>query len=231
LLAPMLEDTPPTFPLVALLVSGGHTLLMEVDGISQYKLLGQSVDDAVGEAFDKTAKLLGLPYPGGPNVAALAELGDPNRFTFPRPMIKHPGFDFSFSGLKTFTRNTLGKTQGTEQDKADIARAFEEAAVDTLAIKCRRAIKHTGLKTLVVAGGVGANKRLRARLTELMAKEQGQVFYPRHEFCTDNGAMIAYLGYLRLKAGQHDDDAITVKARWPLVDWIRNRSWRLLQKR
>ena len=216
LLAPMLEPDPPQFPFVALLVSGGHSLLVEVDGVGQYRILGESVDDAAGEAFDKTAKLLGLPYPGGPALAKLAEQGDPRRFTFPRPMTDRPGCDFSFSGLKTAAINTWRKLEPTAENRADMARAFEEAVVETLAIKCRRALRATRLKRLVVAGGVGANRRLRERLRELAAESGGQVHYPRLEFCTDNGAMIAYAGWRRLAAGQREDAAIEVMPRWPL---------------
>lgn len=216
LLAPLLEPEPPAFPFVALLVSGGHTLLVDVAGVGRYRVLGESVDDAVGEAFDKTAKLLGLPYPGGQELARLAEHGDPARFTFPRPMTDRPGLDFSFSGLKTFALNTLQGLAGSAQDRADVARAFEDAVVDTLAIKCRRAVKATGAQRLVVAGGVGANRRLRARLTELMQALGGRAYYPRPAFCTDNGAMIALAGCLRLTAGQAEDLAIRATARWPL---------------
>jgi N6-L-threonylcarbamoyladenine synthase len=191
LLAPMLEAEAPDFPFIALLVSGGHSLLVEVGGVGRYRVLGDSIDDAVGEAFDKTAKLLGLPYPGGPALAELARQGDPARFNFPRPMTDRPGLGFSFSGLKTFALNTWRESTQGAQDRADIARAFEEAVVDTLMIKCRRAVTETGVRRLVVAGGVGANQRLRERLSGLMAREGGRVFYPRPEFCTDNGAMIA----------------------------------------
>ncbi|MBK8963557.1 MAG: tRNA (adenosine(37)-N6)-threonylcarbamoyltransferase complex transferase subunit TsaD [Candidatus Competibacteraceae bacterium] len=216
LLAPMLEPEPPAFPFVALLVSGGHSLLIDVQGVGQYRILGESVDDAAGEAFDKTAKLLGLPYPGGPALAKLAERGDPRRFTFPRPMTDRPGCDFSFSGLKTAAINTWRTLEPTPENRADVARAFEEAVVETLAIKCRRALKATRLQRLVVAGGVGANRRLRERLRELTAELGGQVYYPRLEFCTDNGAMIAYAGWRRLAAGQREDAAIEVMPRWPL---------------
>lgn len=218
LLAPMLEPDPPDFPFLALLVSGGHTLLVEVAGIGRYRLLGDSVDDAVGEAFDKTATLLGLSYPGGPALAALALQGDAGRFRFPRPMTDRPGLDFSFSGLKTFALNTWRESGQSEQDRADIARAFEEAVVDTMVIKCRRAIAQTGLKTLVIAGGVGANQRLRERLGGLMDAEGGRVCYPRPEFCTDNGAMIAYAGYQRLQAGQHENLNIKAMPRWSLEE-------------
>ncbi|MGB5179563.1 MAG: tRNA (adenosine(37)-N6)-threonylcarbamoyltransferase complex transferase subunit TsaD [Gammaproteobacteria bacterium] len=218
LLTPMLEPEPPDFPFLALLVSGGHTLLVEVGGIGDYRVLGDSVDDAVGEAFDKTATLLGLSYPGGPALAALARQGDATRYRFPRPMTDRPGLDFSFSGLKTFALNTWRESNQTEQDRANIARAFEEAVVDTLAIKCRRALAETGLRTLVVAGGVGANRRLRERLDELMAAEGGRVCYPRLEFCTDNGAMIAYAGYQRLQAGQHESLSIKAMPRWSLEE-------------
>ena len=216
LLAPMLELEPPEFPFVALLVSGGHSLLVEVDGVGRYRILGESVDDAAGEAFDKTAKLLGLPYPGGPALARLAEQGDPQRFRFPRPMTDRPGCDFSFSGLKTAAINTWRGLEPTPTNRADVARAFEDAVVDTLAIKCRRALQATRLRRLVVAGGVGANRRLRERLRELLAELGGQVYYPRLEFCTDNGAMIAYAGWRRLAAGQREGMAIEVLPRWAL---------------
>ncbi len=199
LLAPMLEPASPAFPFVALLVSGGHTLLVHAEAIGQYKILGESVDDAAGEAFDKTAKLLGLDYPGGPALAQLALHGNLERFHyFPRPMTNRPGLDFSFSGLKTFAIQTLETHGDDEQTRADIARAFEDAVVDTLAIKCRRALQQTQLKQLVVAGGVSANQRLRKTLDVLMREDHATVFYPRLEFCTDNGAMIAYAGYQRL---------------------------------
>jgi N6-L-threonylcarbamoyladenine synthase len=216
LLAPLLEANPPTFPFVALLVSGGHTLLVQVGRVGHYRILGESLDDAVGEAFDKTAKLLGLPYPGGPALARLAEQGDPKRFSFPRPMTDRPGLDFSFSGLKTFALNTWRGIAATPRNSADVARAFEEAVVDTLCIKCRRVLRETGMRRLVVAGGVGANRRLRQRLQVLAEQEGAQVYYPRPEFCTDNGAMIAYAGYRRLSAGQPADATIQVMPRWPL---------------
>ena len=223
LLAPMLEENPPHFPFVALLVSGGHTQLVRVDGVGRYELLGESIDDAAGEAFDKTAKLLGLDYPGGAALARLALKGMPNRFAFPRPMTDRPGLDFSFSGLKTFAANTLHQVMQeegelTEQSKADIAYAFQEAVVDTLAIKCKRALKQTGLKRLVIAGGVSANKQLRQTLAELMQQFGGEVFYPQPPFCTDNGAMIAYAGFLRLKQGQQQDLAIEVRPRWAMTE-------------
>ena len=223
LLAPMLEENPPHFPFVALLVSGGHTQLVRVDGVGRYELLGESIDDAAGEAFDKTAKLLGLDYPGGAALARLALKGTPNRFAFPRPMTDRPGLDFSFSGLKTFAANTLHQVMQeegelTEQSKADIAYAFQEAVVDTLAIKCKRALKQTGLKRLVIAGGVSANKQLRQTLAELMQQFGGEVFYPQPQFCTDNGAMIAYAGFLRLKQGQQQDLAIKVRPRWSMTE-------------
>jgi N6-L-threonylcarbamoyladenine synthase len=222
LLAPMLEPVPPEFPFVALLVSGGHTQLVKVAGVGQYRLLGESRDDAAGEAFDKTAKLLGLPYPGGPELARSAERGDPERYHFPRPMIDRPGLDFSFSGLKTFALNTLQAAQRDEgqpipqQTRADIARAFEDAVVDTLLIKCRRAVRQTGIKTLVMAGGVSANRRLREKIGEMMRKEGGSAYYPRPEFCTDNGAMIAYAGCQRLLAGQHEPLEFSARSRWPM---------------
>ena len=218
LLAPMLEADPPAFPFLALLVSGGHSLLVEVGAIGDYRVLGDSIDDAVGEAFDKTATLLGLSYPGGPALAALALGGNPDRFTFPRPMTNRPGLDFSFSGLKTFAMNTWRESEQTDQDRADIARAFEDAVVDTMVIKCRRALAQTGLQTLVIAGGVGANARLRERLGELMTQQGGRVCYPRPAFCTDNGAMIAYAGYRRLQAGQHESLSIKVVPRWSLEE-------------
>lgn len=222
LLAPMLEDNPPTFPFVALLVSGGHTQLVRVDGVGRYQLLGESIDDAAGEAFDKTAKLLGLDYPGGAALARLAEKGDPKRFKFPRPMTDRPGLDFSFSGLKTFAANTLQqaiKEEGelTEQTKADIAYAFQQAVVETLVIKCRRALKETGFNRLVIAG-VSANKQLRQDLAQLMQQLKGEVFYPQPQFCTDNGAMIAYTGFLRLKQGESQPLAIQVKPRWAMTE-------------
>ncbi len=216
LLAPMLEDEVPEFPFIALLVSGGHTMLVQVDGVGQYSLLGDTVDDAAGEAFDKTAKLLGLGYPGGPAISKLAEQGDPGRFRFPRPMTNRPGLDFSFSGLKTFAVNTLTDNDDDPQTKADIAHAFEEAVVETMAIKCRRALEQTGLKRLVLAGGVSANRRLRQRLAQLANERGAQLYYPRPEFCTDNGAMIAYAGCLRLEGGQTEPLVIQARARWPL---------------
>jgi len=216
LLAPMLEDNPPEFPFVALLVSGGHTQLISVTGIGEYTLLGESVDDAAGEAFDKTAKLLGLDYPGGPLLSKMAQQGVAGRFTFPRPMTDRPGLDFSFSGLKTFAANTIRGNESDAQTHADIARAFEDAVVDTLAIKCRRALDHTGFKRLVMAGGVSANRTLRSKLAEVREKRGGEVFYARPEFCTDNGAMIAYAGMVRLKTSANADLSISVRPRWPL---------------
>ena len=221
MLAPMLEENAPEFPFVALLVSGGHSLLAEVQGIGEYKILGQTLDDAVGEAFDKTAKILNLGYPGGPAIAKVALNGTPNRFVFPRPMIDRPGMDFSYSGLKTFALNTVEKeaVDGFLDDQtiADIAHAFQEAAVDTLTIKCRRALEQTGAKRLVVAGGVGANLRLREQLSEMVAKKRAKVFYPRIAFCTDNGAMIAYAGAQRVHQA-NEDFAFQVKPRWSLED-------------
>jgi N6-L-threonylcarbamoyladenine synthase len=221
LLAPMLEANPPAFPFIALLVSGGHTQLVRVDAIGEYRLLGESLDDAAGEAFDKAAKMLDLDYPGGPHIARYAERGVPGRFTFPRPMVDRPGLDFSFSGLKTYTLNTV--TQHVqpnglpdEQTCADIASAFQEAVVDTLVIKCRRALEQENLQRLVIAGGVSANQRLRERLEVALKKINAAVFYARHEFCTDNGAMIAYAGCQRLLAGEAEGLAVKVKARWPL---------------
>ncbi|MDO8907766.1 MAG: tRNA (adenosine(37)-N6)-threonylcarbamoyltransferase complex transferase subunit TsaD [Pseudohongiella sp.] len=221
LLAPMLEADPPEFPFVALLVSGGHTQLVAVKGIGEYRLLGESLDDAAGEAFDKVGKMLSLAYPGGPRVAALALKGTAGRFEFPRPMVNRPGLDFSFSGLKTAVRNALSeivRAQGqlTEQDKADVALAFEEAVVQTLVIKCRRALKESGLKSLVIAGGVSANQRLRANLQSMVEAQRSRLFYAQPRFCTDNGAMIAYAGCQRLLAGQHEGLSIVAHPRWPL---------------
>lgn len=221
LLAPMLEDNPPAFPFVALLVSGGHTQLVRVDGIGQYELLGESLDDAAGEAFDKAAKMMGMDYPGGPLIAKAAKQGDASQYKFPRPMTDRPGLDFSFSGLKTYTLNTVEAERledGTlpEQVRNNIAAAFEEAVVDTLAIKCRRALQQTGLKQLIIAGGVSANLTLRARLEEAVRKERASLFYARPAFCTDNGAMIAYAGAQRLLAGEQSPLAIDTKPRWPM---------------
>jgi N6-L-threonylcarbamoyladenine synthase len=210
LLSPLLEDPAPAIPFVALLVSGGHTMLVEVAGLGRYRLLGETLDDAAGEAFDKTARLLGLGYPGGPEVARLAERGNRQRFDFPRPMVNRPGLDFSFSGLKTHTRELIGRSQ--PEDHADIAAGFEQAVIDTLVIKCKRALKATRLDRLVIAGGVSANTRLRAALDAALP---GQVFYPRPSLCTDNGAMIAHVGWHRLGEGVRDGQ-IGVRPRWPL---------------
>ena len=216
LLAPLMDERQPPLPFVALLVSGGHTQLVLVNGLGNYELLGESLDDAAGEAFDKAAKMLQLGYPGGPHLARCAEGGDPDRFRFPRPMTDRPGLDFSFSGLKTFTLNTVAAHQPlTEQDRADIARGFEEAVVDTLTIKCRRAVQQTGVPHLVVAGGVSANVRLRERLAR---RVDAEVYYAAPRLCTDNGAMIAYAGCRRLAAGQTSDLAVEVRARWPLTE-------------
>jgi N6-L-threonylcarbamoyladenine synthase len=221
LLAPLLEPEPPQFPFVALLVSGGHTLLARVEGVGRYELLGSSLDDAAGEAFDKTAKLLGLGYPGGPQLAELAEQGRPGVFRFPRPLTERPGLDFSFSGLKTAVVVALrNRGELDPQARADAARGFEEAVVDTLVIKCQRAIDMTGASTLVVAGGVGANRRLRARMLAMGERQGVRVVYPRAEFCTDNAAMIALLGQLRLAAGERDDFSIRARARWPMTDLV-----------
>lgn len=221
LLAPMLEEDVPEFPFVALLVSGGHTMLVEVKGIGQYQVLGESIDDAAGEAFDKTAKLLGLDYPGGPLLARLAERGRPDMYKFPRPMTDRPGLDFSFSGLKTFAANTIYKErdengQVPEQVQADIAHAFQTAVIDTLAIKCKRALKETNTNRLVIAGGVSANVYLRETLADMMSKMKGKVYYPRPSLCTDNGAMIAYAGMQRFKAGQYAELDMRAKPRWPI---------------
>jgi N6-L-threonylcarbamoyladenine synthase len=216
LLAPLLEPEPPSFPHVALLVSGGHTMLIEVQAVGSYAILGQTRDDAAGEAFDKTAKLLGLPYPGGPELAQLAERGHPGVFVFPRPMVDRPGLEFSFSGLKTAVLHTVRDRELTAAVKADIAYAVQEAIVETLVAKALRALEETRLDTLVVSGGVGANKLLRARMRAAVAARGGRVFYPRFEFCTDNAAMIAVAGMLRIAAGQHAGLEIEARAQWPL---------------
>lgn len=218
LLAPMLEDKPPIFPFVALLISGGHTQLISVTGIGKYELLGESIDDAAGEAFDKTAKLLGLDYPGGSLLSKIAKQGVADRFTFPRPMTDRPGLDFSFSGLKTFAANIIRSNGGDDQTRADIARAFEDAMVDTLVIKCKRALEKTGFKNLVMAGGVSANRTLRTKLVEMMQKRGAEVFYARPQFCTDNGAMIAYAGMVRLSSGADQGLRVSVRPRWPLAE-------------
>jgi len=216
LLAPMLEERQPEFPFLALLVSGGHTQLVRVDGIGQYQLLGESIDDAAGEAFDKTAKLMGLDYPGGPLLAKLATSGNPAAYDFPRPMTDRPGLDFSFSGLKTAAANVIAAEDKSAQVQANIAASFQQAVVDTLVLKCKRALKEQKLKRLVVAGGVSANTSLRQQLETLLQSLKGEVFYPRKEFCTDNGAMIAFAGFQRLKAGQQQDLSIGVTPRWPM---------------
>lgn len=216
LLAPMLEKNAPEFPFIALLVSGGHSMLVKVEGIGKYEVLGESVDDAAGEAFDKTAKLLGLDYPGGPLLARLAEKGEPGHYKFPRPMTDKPGLDFSFSGLKTFAANTIRAADDSQATKANIAYAFQEAVVDTLIIKCKRALKQTGMYRLVIAGGVSANHMLREKMKSLMSELNGEVFYPGLAYCTDNGAMIAYAGMQRLKAGEILDLSSQAKPRWPL---------------
>jgi N6-L-threonylcarbamoyladenine synthase len=217
LLAPLLEADPPAPPFVALLVSGGHTQLVEVKAGGQYRLLGQSLDDAAGEAFDKTAKLMGLPYPGGPELARLAESGRPGAYRFARPMTDRPGLDFSFSGLKTQVLLAWQNSDRSEQTRADIARGFEDAVVDTLAIKCERALEHTGDTALVVAGGVGANRRLREKLHVAGQRGGWRVHFPRPAFCTDNGAMIAFAGALRLAAGQHEGREVRVVPRWDMA--------------
>ncbi|TLY64337.1 MAG: tRNA (adenosine(37)-N6)-threonylcarbamoyltransferase complex transferase subunit TsaD [Gammaproteobacteria bacterium] len=216
LLAPLLEPQPPPFPHVALLVSGGHTMLIEVQAVGRYELLGETRDDAAGEAFDKTAKLLGLPYPGGPELARLAATGAAGAFTFPRPMLDRSGLEFSFSGLKTAVLHALRGRQLTETLKADVARGVQEAIVETLTAKALRAMEQTGLDALVVSGGVSANRYLRTRLDEAVGRKGGRVYYPRIEFCTDNAAMIAVAGLARLAVGQHDGLAIEARAQWPL---------------
>ncbi len=217
-LAPMLEDPAPSLPFIALLVSGGHTQLVEVDAIGSYKILGESLDDAAGEAFDKTAKLLGLGYPGGPAIEQAAKSGRSDRFKFPRPMVNRPGLDFSFSGLKTHAMTTRNKCVDDAQTRADIARAFSDAVIDTLAIKCKRALIQTGVRTLVAAGGVSANSDLRQRLQEMVSDIGAQVFYPRPAFCTDNGAMIAFAGYQRLQAGLFEPLSFKATPRWNMED-------------
>jgi N6-L-threonylcarbamoyladenine synthase len=216
LLAPLLESDPPPFPHVALLVSGGHTMLIEVSGMGAYRLLGQTRDDAAGEAFDKSAKLLGLPYPGGPQLAELAERGRAGALSFPRPMLERPGLEFSFSGLKTAVLRAVRDRSPDAQARADIARAVQEAIVETLTMKALRALEYTGLTVLVVSGGVGANRALREHLRAAVGRHGARVYYPRVEFCTDNAAMIAVAGLARLRAGQHDGLAIEARAQWPL---------------
>jgi N6-L-threonylcarbamoyladenine synthase len=216
LLAPLLEADPPEPPFVALLVSGGHSMLVEVRAIGQYTILGDTLDDAAGEAFDKTAKLMGLPYPGGPALAKLAEQGRAGAFRFSRPMTDRPGLDFSFSGLKTQVLLAWQQSDQSAQTRADIARAFEEALVDTLIIKCRRALEASGAQRLVIAGGVGANRRLRSDLARAGEKDGFRVYFPRLDFCTDNGAMIALAGAIRLAGGQHQDETVQVRPRWDL---------------
>jgi N6-L-threonylcarbamoyladenine synthase len=226
LLAPLMDDADQRAalhhgrqpePFVALLVSGGHTQLVAVDGIGRYRLLGETLDDAAGEAFDKTAKLMGLPYPGGPQLAKLAEGGTPGKYRFSRPMTDRPGLDFSFSGLKTQVLLAWRDSDQSDATRADIARGFEDAVVDTLAIKCERALDAAGCDTLVVAGGVGANRRLREKLAAMATRRGGRVCFPRPALCTDNGAMIAFAGALRLQAGQHEDAAVHVVPRWDMA--------------
>jgi N6-L-threonylcarbamoyladenine synthase len=217
LLAPLLEAEPPEPPFVALLVSGGHSQLVDVQGIGRYELLGETLDDAAGEAFDKTAKLMGLPYPGGPHLARLAEQGRPGVYKFARPMTDRPGLDFSFSGLKTQVLLAWQQSDRSDVTRDDIARGFEDAVVDTLAIKCERALQQTGHRTLVIAGGVGANRRLRAKLAEMVQRRRARVSFPRPVFCTDNGAMIALAGALRLQAGQHEAPIVAVRPRWDMA--------------
>lgn len=214
LLAPLMDPDPPEFPFIALLISGGHTLLVQAEQIGCYRIIGETLDDAAGEAFDKTASLLGLGYPGGPALSRLAEQGNPDRYHFPRPMTDRPGLDFSFSGLKTFARNLLQATG--ESARADVARAFQDAVADTLVIKCRRAVQQSGYRRVVVAGGVSANSSIRSSLNAMANREGVRVYFPKLEFCTDNGAMIAYAGYRRLRAGQKENLEIQVYPRWPL---------------
>jgi len=215
----MLSRDPPEYPFLALLVSGGHTQLLTCEQLGEYELLGESLDDAAGEAFDKVAKMLNLGYPGGPAIARLAGAGNPGRFHFPRPMTDRPGLDFSFSGLKTYTMNTLRDlSPTTSQDRADVASAFQQAVVDTIGIKCRRAIAQTGLRTLVVAGGVSANIELRRQLSIMADKLGCRLCYPELRLCTDNGAMIAYAGLARLKSGHTEGLEIHVRPRWPITE-------------
>ncbi len=216
LLAPLLEPHPPPFPHLALLVSGGHTMLIEVRAIGAYRLLGQTRDDAAGEAFDKTAKLLGLPYPGGPALSRLAAQGREDAFHFPRPMLDRPGLEFSFSGLKTAVLHAVRGRELTDELRADVARGVEAAIVDALCAKALRALEQTGLEILTVSGGVGANRRLREELVRAVSRRGGSVYFPRLEFCTDNAAMIAVAGLARLQAGQHEPLSIRAHARWAL---------------
>jgi len=218
LLAPMLDSKQPSFPFLALLVSGGHSLIVDVKQVGDYEIIGESLDDAVGEAFDKTAKLLDLGYPGGPVISKLAETGDASAYKFPRPMTNRPGLDMSFSGLKTFVLNTWQDSDKSDTAKANIAAAFQEAIVDTLLIKCKRAIKQTSYPQLVMAGGVSANKQLREKLAEYSQANNLELFYPKTQFCTDNGAMIAYAGALRLMAGERDDSSFQVRPRWAISE-------------
>jgi N6-L-threonylcarbamoyladenine synthase len=219
LLAPMLDGREGLeMPFLALLVSGGHTLLVHARSLGEYEILGESLDDAVGEAFDKVAKMLGLGYPGGPIVETLAKEGNSAAFTFPRPMINRPGLDFSFSGLKTHVMTTINNLEDAELNSSDICRAFSDSVVDVLAIKCRRAIEQTGVRKLVVAGGVSANKAIKQSLENVCDALAAEVFFPSMQFTTDNGAMIAFAGYCRMKAGESDTFDDQVRARWPLSD-------------
>ncbi|MGP5407114.1 tRNA (adenosine(37)-N6)-threonylcarbamoyltransferase complex transferase subunit TsaD [Psychrobacter celer] len=220
LLAPLMGANPPAFPFVSLLVSGGHTQLIAAKGIGEYEILGESIDDAAGECFDKAAKMLGLPYPGGPNIAKLAETGNPNAYELPRPML-HRGLDFSFSGMKTAVHNLIKDTDGSDSDpqvRADIAASFQHAMVDTLVKKCVKALKQAGMSRLVIAGGVSANTHLRETLEAELAKINATVHYAPPALCTDNGAMIAYAGFERLQAGQADDLAVSCVPRWPMTE-------------
>lgn len=218
ILAAQMETPSLDFPFIALLVSGGHCQLIEVKALGEYQLLGDTLDDAVGEAFDKTAKLMGIPYPGGPVLAGLADQCQATPYRFPRPMTDRPGLEFSFSGLKTFALNTWNQSKKEDSDRLEIAKAFQHAVIETLIIKCKRAVEQTGCKRLVVAGGVGANKALRKALVDYIKQISGEVYFPALEYCTDNGAMVAYAGCLRLSRGEQDDNSsILVKARWPLA--------------
>lgn len=225
LLAPMLEKERPSYPFLALLVSGGHTMIVKVNDFANYEIMGESVDDAAGEAFDKTAKLLGIPYPGGALLSKLVTKGQKDRFVFPRPMLKQAGYNFSFSGLKTAVANAIKgikEEELDEQTKADLALAFEDAVVDILKLKCKKALIDLNLDQLVIAGGVSANQHLRASMKELMDELKGKIFYPRIEFCTDNGAMIAYAGMQRLKKGAPSSNSIEVFPRWSLATLEQN---------
>ena len=218
LLSPMLENNNPEFPFLSLLVSGGHTMLVDVQALGEYHLLGETRDDAVGESFDKFAKVLGLPYPGGPSIEASALSASPGRFYFPRPMAGHASLDFSFSGLKTHAALQVQKYELDKQIQSDLAHAFQDAAIDALMIKLEKAFVKTGYSELIIAGGVGANKLLRRRVAELCVSFGAKAYFPSLQLCTDNGAMIAYAGYLRLQSGDREELGFSVRPRWSLED-------------